>query len=47
VIDDGEPTAAADDAAPTVEADLTSLTTDEVRRRTDAPLPRSLLEFLE
>ena len=30
-----------------VEEDLSELTADEVRRRTEAPLPRSLIEFLE
>ena len=30
-----------------VERDLSELTAEEVRRRTEAPLPRSLIEFLE
>ncbi|MEY2478148.1 MAG: hypothetical protein QOG87_3463 [Actinomycetota bacterium] len=29
-----------------VDRDLSELTADEVRRRTEAPLPRSLIEFL-
>lgn len=30
-----------------VDADLTRLAAEELRRRTEAPLPRSLLDFLE
>jgi hypothetical protein len=30
-----------------VERDLSELTAEEQRRRTEAPLPRSLIEFLE
>jgi hypothetical protein len=30
-----------------VEEDLSELTAQEVRRRKEAPLPRSLVEFLE
>jgi hypothetical protein len=29
-----------------VERDLSELTAEEVRRRTEAPVPRSLIEFL-
>ncbi len=30
-----------------VDRDLSELTAEEVRRRSEAPLPRSLIEFLE
>ena len=43
---DDEDVDAADDELP-VEQDLSELTAEEVRRRTEAPLPRSLIEFLE
>jgi hypothetical protein len=36
-----------DDEALPVDEDLSELTAHEVRRRTEAPLPRSLIEFLE
>jgi hypothetical protein len=35
-----------DDEELPVGRDLSELTTDEVRRRTEAPLPLSLIEFL-
>jgi hypothetical protein len=34
------------DRALAVEADLAELARDELRRRADAPLPRSLVDFL-
>ena len=36
-----------DDEELPVERDLSELTAEEVRRRSEAPLPRSLIEFLE
>jgi hypothetical protein len=41
--DQDESAALVDDG---VDGDLTALTRDELRRRAEAPLPRSLLEFL-
>lgn len=35
-----------DDDLPAVQEDLAQLTEDELRRRTEAPLPRSLTDFL-
>lgn len=35
-----------DDELPAVQEDLAQLTEDELRRRTEAPLPRSLTDFL-
>ena len=44
--DDGE--AELDDAEELpLQEDLSELTAEEVRRRSEAPLPRSLIEFLE
>ena len=43
--DDAEP--AAEEAVLPVEEDLSELAAEEVRRRTEAPLPRSLIDFLE
>jgi hypothetical protein len=43
--DDDEQPADADTQA-VIDGDLSALTADEVRRRTEAPLPRSLLDFL-
>jgi hypothetical protein len=34
------------DRAVAIEADLAELARDELQRRTDAPLPRSLVDFL-
>lgn len=47
--DDEQPDEDEDDAEETlpVDRDLSELTAEEVRRRTEAPLPRSLIEFLE
>lgn len=43
--DEDEVVAQAEDV-PAVDSDLAGLTREELRRRTEAPLPRSLLEFL-
>lgn len=36
-----------DEPGPTVAGDLAQLTEDELRRRIEAPLPRSLIDFLQ
>ena len=43
--DDNEPDL--DEEELPVDRDLSELTAEEVRRRSEAPLPRSLIEFLE
>lgn len=36
-----------DERGSTIAGDLTQLAEDELRRRTEAPLPRSLIDFLQ